>query len=114
MPSVIALTADFPAAGFNKKSKPWPIDRVAPSRAGALVKLGGSDALYVVAVREKPEALWLVAVIEAPRKSGKAWTGKKNTTPPIDITQALGSLRFASGTGVQVRKTVDGYDHAPK
>ncbi len=74
-------------------------DRYASTPA-AFDQLITGDAIFLVTVRPPNEALWLVAILERPRKQGKAWIGAANTTPIRDITPVLAKLKLASGKGI--------------
>jgi hypothetical protein len=66
------------------------------------LKEGG--AVFMVTVRPPDEKLWLVAVLENPKKKGDAWIASANTTPIADVTSAIKKLRFESDTGITAKK----------
>lgn len=78
------------------------IDRYSSSPR-AFEQLGKNDALFLVTVRP-PEQLWLVAIVDAPKKKGDAWIGAKNKAPIADISASVKKLVLASGDGVTARK----------
>src|SRR5262249_5653215 len=59
---------------------------------------GGS--LFLATVRPGAEDLWLVAVLEAPKKSDAGWSATKNAVPITDISSLRSKIRFATGTGM--------------
>jgi hypothetical protein len=70
----------------------------------AFESLGGDDAIFLVTVRPPDEKLWLVGILESPKRKGDAWVSAKNVTSLTDITSAIGSLKFATGTGITAKK----------
>src|SRR5688572_28592241 len=74
------------------------------SKNKAFDELEDGDAIFMHTVRPPSEKLWLVAVIEKPKKQGDAWVGKANTTPLTDITPAVKKLVLKSGTGIKAAK----------
>jgi hypothetical protein len=105
MASVLAIVSkaifeeDFPTAQCGKV---LGIDRYV-SKHPSFSQLGKGDAIFLFTVRrgasEKDEP-WLVAILEKPAKKGKAWVGKKNTTPVRDITSIMPKLVFSTGKGI--------------
>ncbi|MBA3459194.1 MAG: hypothetical protein H0T46_04480 [Deltaproteobacteria bacterium] len=73
------------------------------SNPAAFAQLTPGDAIFLVTVRPPKEALWLVAILEAPRLRGNAWVGKPNQTRIRDITPLLKKLRFTTGKGITAR-----------
>ena len=71
----------------------------------AFDQLTPDDAIFLVTVRPPKEDLWLVGILEAPKKNGKAWTSASaNTVPLTDITSVLRKLELASGEGITAKK----------
>jgi hypothetical protein len=70
----------------------------------AFDQLGSGDAIFLVTVRPPKEDLWLVGILEAPEKNGKAWKSAANTVPITDITKVLKKLELASGEGIKAKK----------
>lgn len=70
----------------------------------AFDQLTPKDAIFLVTVRPPDEALWLVGILESPKKNGKAWTSAVNTVPLTDITKVLKKLELASGEGITAKK----------
>jgi hypothetical protein len=66
------------------------------------LKDGG--AIFLVTVRPPDEKLWLVGILENPKKKGETWTSEANEAPLTDITGAIKKLEFASGTGLKAKK----------
>lgn len=61
------------------------------------------SALFLATVRtaaDKTEALWLVGILEDPKKGEAGWTASPNGTPIVDITALRSSIRFTSGVGI--------------
>src|SRR5215212_2784547 len=79
-----------------------PIDRYTSSHA-AFEKVAG-DAIFLVTVRPPGETLWLVAILEAPKRKRDAWVGAINKTPIRDVTKAIKKLKLATGTGITAKK----------
>ena len=65
--------------------------------------LVAGGALFVVTVRPG-DVLWLVAVLEHPKKKDGAWVAERNTTPIRDITDLIPKIEFTSGKGIKVGK----------
>lgn len=110
MASVLAIVSravfdeDHPGSGIGDI---LPIDRYV-SKLPVFKKLAKGDAIFLVTVRPG-NILWRVAVIEWPiKKKGKAWVGKKNTTPVADASSAVDALKFESGNGVGAAKNALG------
>jgi len=70
----------------------------------AFDRLKEGGAVFMVTVRPPDEKLWLVAILESPKKKGDAWTSSANVTPLSDVTSALKKLRFESDTGITAKK----------
>jgi hypothetical protein len=66
------------------------------------LKEGG--AIFLVTVRPPKENLWLVGILESPKKKGDTWTAKANEAPLTDITSAIKKLAFQSGSGLKAKK----------
>ncbi len=103
MPSVMAIVSK---AVFEKEmGKSVKVgDVVATERysatPAAFDQLEQGDSIFFVTVRPPDERLWLVGVIDTPKKHGKAWVGKPNTTPIRDVTSVIKSFEFTSGKGL--------------
>ena len=66
--------------------------------------LGDKDAIFLVTVRPPDEKLWLVGILEAPKRKQDAWVAAANTAPLADVTSAIPKLAFESGTGLKAKK----------
>ena len=66
------------------------------------LKDGG--AIFLVTVRPPKEALWLVGILENPKKKGDTWSASPNVAPLTDITSIIKKLKFASGAGLKAKK----------
>lgn len=66
----------------------------------AFEKLEKGDAIFLVTVRPPDEKLWLVGILESPKRDGTAWVAQPNVTPLTDIASAIPELEFQSGTGL--------------
>lgn len=66
--------------------------------------LAKGGAIFMVTVRPPDEKLWLVAVLEKPKKKGDAWVAASNATPLTDVTAAIKKLELESGTGIKAKK----------
>jgi uncharacterized protein (TIGR02996 family) len=66
--------------------------------------LGRRDALFLVTVRKERghERLWLVAILEDPKKVREGWRSAPSDQVIADVTEVRKQLRFASGTGLKV------------
>jgi hypothetical protein len=67
-------------------------------------QLGPGDAIFLVTVRPPNEQLWLVAVLEGPKRKKDAWVAAANTHPITDITSSIKKLEFTTGTGIKAKK----------
>jgi hypothetical protein len=65
--------------------------------------LKGGGAIFLVTVRPPDEKLWLVGILENPKKKGETWTSAANEAPLTDVTAAIKKLEFASGTGLKAK-----------
>jgi hypothetical protein len=74
------------------------------STVKALDVLAEGGALFLVTVRPPDEKLWLVAILESPKKRNDGWYSKANATPIADITAAISKLQFANGAGLKAKK----------
>ena len=103
MPSVIAIISK---AVFEKEQgrhvAPGSVLAVHTYRSqhAALSPLKQGGSLYLVTVREG--ALWLVAVLRAPRFRGGVWSAAPNREPFANINTVLPLLRFGNGKGIDV------------
>lgn len=79
------------------------IDRYKSSNK-AFEGLEDGGAIFLVTVRPPNETLWLVGVLEDPKRKGDDWIAASNTTPITDITAAIKKLEFESGTGIKAKK----------
>ena len=66
------------------------------------LKEGG--AIFLVTVRPPDERLWLVGILQDPKRKADAWVSAPNTTPLTDITSAIDALKFTGGTGISAKK----------
>ncbi len=66
--------------------------------------LAKGGAIFMVTVRPPDEKLWLVAVLEKPKKKGDAWVAASNATPLTDVTASIKKLAFESGAGLKAKK----------
>jgi hypothetical protein len=78
------------------------LDRYSSANKG-LAPLASGGRLFLVTVRPPDEALWLVAVLDAPTFSGSEWVATACSTPLIDISDVKGSLQFESGKGLPAK-----------
>jgi hypothetical protein len=106
MPSVFAIVSK---AMFEKMVDDAELGTIVSvdryvSKNKAFDDVGAGDAIFMHTVRPPKEHLWLVAIIESPKKSGDNFVGKANTTPITDITAAVKKLKLASGTGIKAKK----------
>lgn len=69
-----------------------------------LERLNEGGKLFLVTVRPPHEALWLVAVLEAPQFDGSKWKADANRYPVTDLTGIIGQLKFESGKGLVAKK----------
>ncbi|WP_438043694.1 hypothetical protein [Sorangium sp. So ce128] len=105
MTSVLAIISAAALAGLEKQhgacepGSVLPLDRYL-SRHRALEPLSEGGTLYLAAVRQPGERLWLVAALRFPQAEAEMWTAEANVAPITDITDLVGSLRFSSGKGL--------------
>jgi uncharacterized protein (TIGR02996 family) len=95
-------------AVFEKQAPGAKVGTVVPydhyaSTHKSLDALAGGGSLFLVTVRPPDEALWLVAVLEAPEKKQDGWHAAKNAVPIRDLGGAKAKLRFANGKGIQAK-----------
>lgn len=64
--------------------------------------LAGGGSLYLVTVRP-PEQLWLVAVLENPKRKGDAWVAKRNMVPSTRLDALRSKLKFEGGGGINAK-----------
>ncbi|MBK7399791.1 MAG: hypothetical protein IPJ34_26930 [Myxococcales bacterium] len=72
----------------------------------AFTQLGKGDEIFLVTVRP-PEKLWLVAVLEAPKRRGDAWVADANTTPVRDITGFVKAPKGKLAMSLQSPRVLD-------
>lgn len=77
----------------------WPTALYASQNPG-LESLASGGALFLATVRPG-DRLWLVGVLESPKKSAKGWSAVASTTPVRDVTALMPQLRFSSGKGIR-------------
>jgi hypothetical protein len=110
MPSVLAIVSK---AIFERDAKVGkrlldlgevvPLDRYVSKNKG-LSPLAEGGALFLVTVRPPDEALWLVAVLEAPTFDGENWVSPPNVVALRDISDLKDKLKFTSGSGISAKK----------
>src|SRR5262245_45965483 len=61
----------------------------------ALSPLADGGRLFLVTVRPPDEALWLVAVLDAPKFDGTQWSAPANTHAIRDVSSVRSSIKFA-------------------
>lgn len=69
-----------------------------------LERLNEGGRLFLVTVRPPNEALWLVAVLEAPQFDGSKWKADANRHAVTDLTVIIDQLKFESGKGLVAKK----------
>lgn len=75
---------------------------VSKNKTFASLKEGG--AIFLVTVRPPDEKLWLVGILENPKKKGDKWKAPSNEAPLTDITSAIKKLKLQSGAGISAKK----------
>ena len=107
MPSVLAIVSK---ALFEKMvpkdvklGTAVSIDRYV-SKNKTFDQLASGGSIFLVTVRPPDEKLWLVGILENPKKEGDAWISAPNATPLADITGAIRKLKFESGKGLAAKK----------
>ena len=107
MPSVLAIVSkalfDKMVAKDVQLGTVVTTDRYTSSHK-AFEGLGDKDAIFLVTVRPPDEKLWLVGILEAPKRKQTAWVAAANTAPLCDVTSAIGKLAFESGAGLKAKK----------
>jgi hypothetical protein len=78
------------------------IDRYT-SKLATFDTLTSGGALFLVTVRPPSERLWLVGVVENPKRRGSVWTGTANRSPIVDVTRAIPKLVFTTGHGIKAK-----------
>jgi uncharacterized protein (TIGR02996 family) len=79
-----------------------PLDQYVSTHK-ALEPLAEGGALFLVTVRPPDEALWLVAVLEAPQRRADGWHAKPNRAPIRDLSALKAKLTFANGKGLAAK-----------
>jgi uncharacterized protein (TIGR02996 family) len=74
----------------------------------ALSPLEGGGRLFLVTVRPPDEALWLVAVLDAPTFDGAQWSAAPNSHAIRDVSAVKPSIKFANGAGLPAKAGVLG------
>lgn len=80
----------------------WPTSLYA-SHNPNLEALGSGGSLFLVTVRPD-DVLWLVGILESPKKDEKGWRAPANTTAVRDVSGLLPLLRFSTGKGVSAER----------
>jgi hypothetical protein len=80
----------------------WPTALYA-SQSPHLDVLAAGGSLFLVTVRPD-DVLWLVGILESPKKSEKGWRSTPNTAPVRDVSRQLSRLRFSTGKGVSAER----------
>ena len=105
MASIMAIVSK---AIFDKEAKGltpgalWPTARYASQNKGLASLADGGD-LYLVTVRPPDEALWLVAILRAPKAADGGWRAKPNETRIVSISRLKSTLKFESGLGLPAK-----------
>lgn len=74
------------------------------STHASLRPLGDGGDLFLVTVRPPDEALWLVAVLRAPKLETDGWRSAPNSARIVDVSGLKGQIRFATGAGITAAK----------
>ena len=69
----------------------------------ALDPLGQGGALFLATVRPPDEALWLVAILEAPKKTAQGWEAP-NAIAITDVSALRAKIKFENGSGITDKK----------
>ena len=103
MPDLMAIVSK---AVFEKAAGKAPVvgakllmDRYVSANKG-LAHVANGGKLFLVTVRPPNEALWLVAILDAPKFDGTQWLAAPSQLPITDITALRGKLVFESGKGI--------------
>ncbi len=89
------------AAGGAKPGTVLSLDRYTSTHP-SLDALAEGGALFLVTARPG-DVLWLVGIIEDPRRESDGWHGRPNTTPIVDLGAVAGELRFSTGKGITAK-----------
>ena len=110
MPSVLAIVSK---AIFERDAKVGkrlldlgevvPLEKYVSKNKG-LSPLAEGGSLFLVTVRPPDEALWLVAVLEAPNFDGDQWVSPTNVVALRDVSDLKDKLKFTSGSGISAKK----------
>jgi hypothetical protein len=79
------------------------LDRYASSHK-AFEAVADGGAIFMVTVRPPDEKLWLVGILENPKREGDTWVAAANAVPLVDITTAIAKLQFTTGAGLHAKK----------
>ncbi len=107
MPSVLAIVSK----ALYEKMVPKDValgaivgnDRYTSSNK-AFEGLAKGGSIFLVTVRPPKEELYLVGILENPKKKGADWVSEQNKTPLTNITSVIKKLKFESGTGITAKK----------
>ncbi len=69
----------------------------------ALDPLKDGGTLFLATVRPPDEALWIVAVLEKPKRTDEGWAAK-NATPIADVSALRAKIQFSNGSGITDKK----------
>lgn len=106
MPDMVALISK---AVFDRDFKNAKLSQTLPmavylSANKQLQKLDPLSRLFLVTVRNKNEALWLVAILESPVFNGSYFSAAPNRQPIANISQVRKLLKFESGKGLPKKR----------
>ncbi len=106
MPSVFAIVSkkvfESDAAGLGPGDV-WKTGAYLSTHK-SLGPLEEGGNLYLVTVRPPNEKLWLVAVLESPKKKKDGWHAKSNAVPITDLSSLRSKIVFSTGKGMSQKK----------
>jgi hypothetical protein len=106
MPSVFAIVSkkvfEKEAAGLGP-GEVWKTDAYLSTHA-RLSPLEDGGRLYLVTVRPPEEKLWLVGILDSPKKKKDGWHGATNACPITDISSLRSKIVFSTGKGMSQKK----------
>jgi hypothetical protein len=80
-----------------------PLARYVSKNKG-LTPVAEGGSLFLVTVRPPDEALWLVAILEAPSFDGENWNSAPNKIPVTNVSAIKDKVKFANGAGISAKK----------
>jgi hypothetical protein len=108
MASVLAIVSKAVFEKLAPDAAPGSVvatDRYVSSHK-AFSQLAKGDSIFLVTVRPPDERLWLVAILDKPRRASNAWVGTANRAPIRDITGTFKAAKGKLGMSLQTPRAL--------